>query len=298
MNIRQLECFVTIAESKNITQAAKRLFVSQPPMSRQIALLEEELGTKLLIRTNRGVELTNAGTILYTRSKAFLSNLQDTMEAVREAEEGIRGKISVGVIYSAIPCFAEKLHKFQQEYPNIDFYIEPNLPSELLINLKKGTVDVAFLRAPMSDTGNLPYIILGEEAMVLAIHEDMDPCPASGSIDIKSLKGIPFCSQVNTDNLEYRNWDYNAVLNHECMRHGFLLNSIYECNGVLSAFMLACAGLAACYIPVSVPKLFGCGHVHLKKVRGINSTTAPLLLWSNTRYISRCLQLFLDYFKK
>lgn len=64
MNLQQMEYFVAIAETKSITLAAKKLFISQPPMSRQLALLEKEIGAELLVRTNRGVELTSAAVFL------------------------------------------------------------------------------------------------------------------------------------------------------------------------------------------------------------------------------------------
>ena len=297
MNLHQLEFFVTIAECKNITQAAKRLFVSQPSMSRQISLLEEELRTKLFLRTNHGVELTNAGSILYARSKSLLTNMQDIAEEVREVEEGIRGRINIGTIYTAFPAFSAGINRFRQEYPNVAFYIEPDLPSELLISLEKGTIDVAFLRAPMSNTGKFPYLLLKEERMVLAVHQNMDPCPCQTSIEIDDLRGLPFCSRLDTNNPEYQNWDFSVVLNQECLSRGFTLNTAYECNGALSGFMMTCAGLAACYIPEGIPKLFQCDHVHLKRISGIDSVTAPLLLWNNTRHMSRCLQLFLEHFK-
>lgn len=72
MNLQQMEYFVAIAETKSITLAAKKLFISQPPMSRQLALLEKEIGAELLVRTNRGVELTSAGEIFYAKCAVFL----------------------------------------------------------------------------------------------------------------------------------------------------------------------------------------------------------------------------------
>ena len=116
-------------------------------------------------------------------------------------------------------------------------------------------------------------------------------------IQIEELKGLPFCAQIGALNWEYRNWDYNAMLQNECMRKEFSLNAIYECNGALSSLMMTCAGLAACYIPEDIFHLLRCRQVHLKRVAGINAATTPILLWNSAGYTSRCLRLFLDYFK-
>ena len=297
MNIRQLEYFIAIVETRSITQAAKRLFVSQPPMSRQVALLEEEMGVRLLVRTNRGVELTDAGKVLYKRSKGLLNDLKEMVEEAQETESGVRGHIKVGAVYSAIPCFANYVRGFRQQYPNVDFYLEPSLPHELLISLQKGDIDVAFLRSPMSETGNYPSILLEEERLVLAIHETMDPCPERDTIPVEQLKELPFCAQARAPNWDYRNWDYNASLQEECRRRGFSLNAIYECKGALASLMLTCAGLAACYVPEKVCQLIQCPEVHLKGVEGLTIQTAPILLWNGENYVSRCLRLFLEYFK-
>lgn len=298
MNLKQLEYFMAVVETKNITQAAKRLFVSQPPMSRQLTALEAEIGVRLFTRTNRGVELTDAGKLLYARSQTILSYIKDTQEAVQEAETGVWGRIKVGTVYTAIPCFARGVKQFRQQYPKVEFYVEPSLPNELLIKLEKGVIDVAFLRSPMSEVGNFPYMILENEPLVLAIHRDLDPCPEQDVIDVELLRDVPFCAQARAANWDYRNWDYNAMLREECLKRGFELNAVYECNGAMSALMLTCSGLAACYIPVEVFRLLRCEQVNLKQVAGLETCTAPILLWNNTSYISRSLRLFLEHFKQ
>lgn len=295
MNLQQMEYFVAIAETKSITLAAKKLFISQPPMSRQLALLEKEIGAELLVRTNRGVELTSAGEIFYAKCCSILDAIHDMKETVQEAASGIRGQIKIGTIYTAVPLLAQVTDQFHTLYPNVTFYVEPSLPDELLRKLEKGTVDVALLRSPMSETGNFPYMKLGEEPLVLALHERMDPVPNEEEIDIHMLNGISFCAQIRAANWDFKNWDYNALLRDECRKNGFDISSIYECNGALAALMLTCAGIAACYIPRSVFHLLRCEHIHLKQIRGLSPLTEPILLWNNTNYTSRCLRTFLDF---
>lgn len=296
MNIQQIKVFTAIAENKNITQAAGKLFLSQPALSRQLTLLEEELGCQLVVRNNHGVDLTSAGEILYKRCKRIQEELSNTVEAVREASTGIHGQINVGTIYTDFPHLAPYLSDFRKQYPHIMIRIIPQVPNQLLEQLAEGELHIACLRLPMSDIKNWPYIPLKKEKSLLAIHEAMDPCPGQDEIPIELLRGIPFCSGTNVDR-ERQIWDYANLLQKECSSHGFELNMAFECSGVMSRIMLTAAGLAACFIPAEIIKLLDCRHIHVKEVAGITVQTIPIIAWNDRIYMSRSVQLFLEYFR-
>lgn len=296
MNNQQMKVFIAIAENRNITQAAGKLFLSQPALSRQLTLLEEELGCQLVIRNNHGVDLTSAGEVLYKRSKRIQEELHNTVEAVREASTGIHGQINVGTIYTDFPHLIPYLSDFRKQYPHIMIRITPQVPSQLLDQLAEGKLHIACLRLPMSDIKNWPYITLNKERSMLAIHEDMDPCPESDDIPIEMLRDIPFCSGTNVDR-ERQIWDYANLLQKECSMHGFELNMAFECTGVMSRIMLTAAGLAACFIPSELVKLFDCRHIHLKNITGISVQTIPIIVWNDRIYMSRSVRLFLEYFR-
>ena len=103
MTIRQLEYFCAVAEGRSISAAARALHVAQPPISRQIAQLEAELGVQLFARESRGMKLTEAGQALYRQSRSLFLNLRRVEENVRSIGAGEGGRINVGVIYSAMP---------------------------------------------------------------------------------------------------------------------------------------------------------------------------------------------------
>ena len=86
MNFRQLEYFITVAETKNISAAARKIHMAQPPLSRQLQLLEEELDTKLFIRSNKGIELTDAGRNLYLEARNLFAKVEEIKENVRDSE--------------------------------------------------------------------------------------------------------------------------------------------------------------------------------------------------------------------
>lgn len=296
MNTQQMKMFIAIAENKNITQAAGKLFLSQPALSRQLTLLEEELGCQLVARNNRGIDLTSAGEILYKRSKQIQENLNDTVEEVREAASGVFGQINIGTIYTDFPHLIPYLTDLKKRYSHIMIRISPQVPSQLLEQLAQGAIHIACLRLPMSDIKNWPCIPLSKEKSLLIIHKDMDPCPDQDEIPIELLRGIPFCSGTN-ENREKQIWDYAAALKRECRRHGFELNMAFECNGVISRLMITAAGLAACFIPAEIIKLFDCKHIRLKEIKGFSVQTVPVIVWNDRIYMGRPVRLFLDYFR-
>ena len=88
MNFKQLEYFAAVADEGSISGAARELHVAQPPVSRQLALLEDELGVTLFLRTNKGVELTEAGQCLYRHSRQMFQSLRTMADSVRDVDAG------------------------------------------------------------------------------------------------------------------------------------------------------------------------------------------------------------------
>ena len=93
MNLKQLEYFAAVAEAKSIFMAARNLHVAQPPVSRQISMLEDELGVVLFLRTNKGIELTEAGRCLYEQSLDMFHNIQKMADSVRDVNAGMKGQL-------------------------------------------------------------------------------------------------------------------------------------------------------------------------------------------------------------
>ena len=103
MDIRSLQYFITVAEELNITKAAEKLHMSQPPLSAQIKGLETELGTQLFIRGNRRLKLTECGQLLYRRAKEIISLTDKTKSEIHSMGEGMRGTISIGLVEGMAP---------------------------------------------------------------------------------------------------------------------------------------------------------------------------------------------------
>ena len=117
MDIRTLYYFATIAEELNITKAAEKLCMSQPPLSSQIKSLEEELDTVLFIRGKRHLQLTESGKLLQRHAKEILSLVNKTSEEIRSMDKGMRGKIAIGLVEGSAPNIAaEWIEQFLVNY--------------------------------------------------------------------------------------------------------------------------------------------------------------------------------------
>ena len=154
MDIRQLQYFVRIADEGSITGAARSLHMSQPPLSMQMKLLEEELGVILLKRGSRKAELTEEGTYLYGQAKNILSMMDTAAQELSHFHGGQNGVLRLGTISSSGYILTEQILKdFCREFPQIRFELNEGNTYELLEQLKNGIIECAILRTPFNSEG-------------------------------------------------------------------------------------------------------------------------------------------------
>lgn len=291
MNIKQLQYFLAIAETKNITTASKKLHMAQPPLSRQISLLEEELEVMLLKRSNKGIELTEAGQLLYNKAKKVLKDIETMTEMVKETNLGIRGTVRIGTLYSCVPIYAQKIEYLSKHYPLIKFNIYHEDPQRLLRELEKGKLDVLFFRTPTCESGNFNTHIMEEDTFVMVTSKDLDPCPENDEISIPQLKNIPLCMLRNG-----KFWGYNELLINECKKYGFEPNIICECFDTSIAMLLVMQGIGLSYQPSKIVDSLQQSSLYGKHIKDFAINTFPMIIWNDDAYLSRCVRLFLSMF--
>lgn len=224
MKLRQLEYFCAVAEARSISAAARELHVAQPPISRQIAQLEEELGVQLFVRGSKGMALTDAGQSLYRQTQQIFQDLHRVEDSVRSVGAGMSGRIRLGVIYSAVPYALRYVERYHRAYPQVELYIRLGSPQELIEALNHGDLHALFLRTAAREPSGLQERILGEDALELIMRRDMDPAPELPAVPIERLKNVPMCL-LRSDDL----WSYNDFLVQECQRSGFTPNVACHC---------------------------------------------------------------------
>ena len=172
MDLRTLRYFVTVAEELNITRAAEKLHMSQPPLSAQIRGLEKELDTELFIRGSRQLVLTETGQLLYRRAKEILNLSDKASSEVLSMGKGMSGTISIGLVEGMAPDIAaEWFAGFLGEYPNIRLRILDGSTDDLLEKLRGGLISLAVITAPC-DHSLLHSFCVGEERMAALMSKD------------------------------------------------------------------------------------------------------------------------------
>jgi LysR family transcriptional regulator, benzoate and cis,cis-muconate-responsive activator of ben and cat genes len=147
VDIRQLECFIAVAEERHVGRAAARLHMTQPPLTRRISRLEREIGAQLFTRTLTGVELTSAGLVLLERAYRIVALAENAIERTRLADAGEAGALAVGyfgsVIYDLVPRL---LREFLGARPHVQVVIERETKDLQAEAIRDGRMHIGFSR--------------------------------------------------------------------------------------------------------------------------------------------------------
>ena len=172
MNLHQLRCFVAAAEELHFGKAAHRLAMLPAALGRYIHQLEEDLGTRLLVRTTRNVTLTADGAILLEDARSLLAQADALAARFRTAGRNQATTLRVGAIDSAAAGLMPMLMQdFRSVRPDIAVQIHEDKTTRLLPRLLSGSLDLAFVRPPLSPDKNLEFLFLLYETVVVAVPE-------------------------------------------------------------------------------------------------------------------------------
>ena len=171
MNLRSLRCFLAVAEELHFGRAAKRLNISQPPLSQHIKALEEELGAVLFNRTKRAVRITDAGSALLDEARRLVSQADGLRHIVQRADGGGSGYLRAGFITSSVFTDARRIYaRLSRGVPGVTVMWQEMNSSEQTEALREGQIDIAFLHAPPQHPG-LESRLLVRDPMVMAVPE-------------------------------------------------------------------------------------------------------------------------------
>ncbi|MBP2300709.1 LysR family transcriptional regulator [Azospirillum picis] len=172
MELRQVRCFVAVAEELHFRRAAERLAMAQAALSHQVRLLEEEMGCALLFRTTRQVSLTAAGIAFLAEGRRLLEQAEQVLRVTRAAA-GAGGSLRIGGIDQAlVAVLPPVLARLHAETPELRITLTEGSSSEQEADLVRHRIDLAFLRPPVSDDG-LACTRLFDEPFVAAVPEGL-----------------------------------------------------------------------------------------------------------------------------
>ena len=169
MDLRQMRYFLALAEERNFTRAAERLHMAQPPLTRQIRALEDELGAVLFVRTTKGVDLTEAGQALLDEVPNLLSLAQRARERTVAASQGLSGRLDVGTFGSGVlDVIPRILARFHAERPEVKIVLHNLTKTEQIDALRERRISVGFNRlVPPEDDLRVETVL--RESMTVAL---------------------------------------------------------------------------------------------------------------------------------
>ncbi|MCG7303794.1 LysR substrate-binding domain-containing protein [Pseudoglutamicibacter albus] len=250
MEIKALRYFTAVAETLHFGEAAMRLHIAQPVLSQTIARLEKELGTTLLNRTTRKVELTDAGAYLNREARRVLADVDSMFAGVRNIAGGSAGIIRIG--FTGTTGFAQLARIKQavgEALPNITLEVHTDLltPAQLE-RIRNGQLDMGILRGHTSDP-ELETYPLGTEKLVAAMPEGHRLASVEGELALKEFEEEHFIAFGDPRS------NVNARAAASCHAAGFTPHIAHTAPGTAGLLALVAAGAGVAFIPESVQAL-------------------------------------------
>lgn len=191
MELRVLRYFLAVAQEENITRAAQRLHLTQPTLSRQMMLLEQELGVTLFDRGRRNVALTEEGQLLRVRAQALLALSDKTVRDLAGLENSLEGEIALGCREGRnMQALARAAAIFQRRYPQVRFRLCSLAPGDLRAGLGCGLIDLGVWTEPV-DRGEWESLPLPQKERWGALVEQASPLASMTAVTPEALSQVP-----------------------------------------------------------------------------------------------------------
>lgn len=249
MDLRHLRYFIAVAEEENIGRAANRLHISQPPLTRQIQQLEDELGVRLFRRTPKGMELTQAGELFLEEARNIRAVVEQATERTQRAGQGKLGRLDVAIFGSAIlDAIPKLLLSFKNTHPEVKVVLHTMTKAEQIDALRQRRITVGFNRmlGPLDEIGTE---LVTTEALLLAVHE-RDPLLTLPAIPFRALAENPMVLFPTGARPNFV--DKVMALCHE---RGFEPLVSQEVGDAVTGVALVASGFGVCLVPESATTL-------------------------------------------
>lgn len=245
----QLRCFVAVAEELHFGRAAKRLFMTQPPLSRQIQLLEHALGVELLERSSRQVHLSAAGHSFLRDARQILAFSQQATLSAQRVARGKSGRLTLGfTAVSAYSMIPKLVAHAQESLPHVDLVLREMVSVTQVESLVSRMIDIGFMRQIVT-RHPLEYQLIHQEPLVVAMPPE-HPLARHTRIDIRDLDQQPFIMYTPTEGRYF--YDYVAGM---FAAYGISPDYVQHVGQTHTILGLARAGLGLTIVPASAQEL-------------------------------------------
>lgn len=249
LDTRSLRHFVAVAQELHFGRAARRLNISQPPLSISIRQLEERMGAALFVRNQRSVELTPAGRVLLNKALLILEELENAVSAAQAAAKGYHGVLRIGYTaasaYEAVP---RVIAAYQQRYPLVELELLEMVSTEQIVALRQQRLDLGVLR-PVPIKAPLRSHCLLRESLVVAVPQS-HPLALCDRIALADCDGVPFIG-FDLRNAPYFNSMVEEILHHAHVAPRFVQRAT-QTHAVVA---MVAAGLGLALVPETCTRI-------------------------------------------
>ena len=246
MNSRQLQYAVALSESRNFSQVAEKLGISQPALSKQILSLESDLGVKLFDRTTTPLSLTPAGQYFIQGAKELLYKEEKLARSMERFKSGEAGQLVIGVTpFRSSYLIPRIVKQFHERFPYIQVKLQEVGIDILRKEAAEGKFDFAVVNLPVDESA-LDVTPLEPDRLILVVPKEwLHLVPMEKDckeIDFGACKDLPFVVVQKTQEMR-------RLFEKLCAMNNFIPNVVAEVVGLTTAWSMACAGVAATILP-------------------------------------------------
>lgn len=289
MNLQQMRYFLTVAETGNITKAAQLLHMAQPPLSRQIKQIENELETKLFTRNGRHLHLTEAGTLLLYRVREILNLTDRSLQEIKALTKNSGGTLVLGSVSSLGHVLLPELIKnFRRTQPQLQIELIMEETIKITELLEKGILEIGFVRQPF-DTDFFDHYILPQEKLLAVYHKNIfHPSVTEGNIAVAELANYPLLIHHK----------YQSLIDSTFAQNNSQPKYFCRSNDILPLLSWADAGLGIVIIPESAAKLIKSSNLLTACIDDATLHTTGAMIWPKKQHQSALAQNFISFFKE
>jgi len=284
MEFRVLKYFLTVAREESITKAAEVLYITQPTLSRQIAELEEEIGTPLFVRSNRNVTLTDAG-MLFRRRVEEMVALGDKIKEEFSGGGHVAGTVSLGMAEAfSANTVTDVIAIMQNKYPDVKFELYTAMADTVLERIDKGLIDIGFLLEPVN-VDKYDFIRLPQKERLGLYMRSDDPLARKQEILPEDLIGLPIIGAIRKELQQNSRNALGAVYDK--------LNFIATFNVANNATLLVERGLGYMLVIEGLTQYHGNRNLCFRPIETI-PPLCSLAVWKKYQPSNRAVSIFLE----
>lgn len=291
MDINQLKYFISVAQTLNFSEAARRNGISQPTMSHSIVELEKQLGAPLFVRSRRSVTITDAGMELLPRAIEMVDIAEKTAFRIRQMQQGDKGSISIAALTTSSAVLSQCIAAFAERYPDITIDINFTSGRSQVVAMNEAKYDVHFcVKEMVPEGGGFDCIHTHQDYLCLAVPKNHRL--AGKPVDFAELKNERFIGVSETD---------GPALHEEimkvCSARGYRPNVVCKYDRAEAVLLSVGAGMGISIIPEALSRVFYSENVSFARIEGEDAVRNYAVAWrkNNTKPAA---QLFVELVKE